>query len=83
MSEGGSKRVSVGVEVTRHSDRFTSLVSLPPLRLWIMAIMAAFLFSSSSLFWSLASTWPFWTSREEACQERGRAGRKHPGLVWA
>lgn len=47
------------------SDRLTSHFILP-LRLWIMEIMAEFLFSSSSFSFSFCSSWLFCCSRDEA-----------------
>lgn len=49
-----------------HSDRLTSHLVLPLLRLWIMEIMAECLLSSSSFCFSLASSWTFCSSRDDA-----------------
>lgn len=56
--------------------RFTaSALNLPPLRLWIIAIIVECLFSSSFCNFTSASfsskrtsNWDFWTSREDACR---------------
>lgn len=56
-----------------HSDRLTSHFILPLLRLWIMEIMAECLLSSSSFCFSLASSWTFCSSRDDAWWERSKA----------
>lgn len=63
------------------SDRLTSHLALPALRLWIMAIMAECLLSSSSFCLSRTSSWTFCNSRDEAWpgQQGAVVERTHRG----